>query len=64
MGLLGSIKVSDLFINAKIPLHLRERWPILVCGDEIVWVPGFRVAENWKAQQPILKAQLDPMPPT
>jgi tRNA(Ile)-lysidine synthetase-like protein len=64
MGLHGSSKVSDLFINAKIPLHLRERWPILVCGDEIVWVPGFRVAENWKAQQPILKAQLDPMPPT
>jgi tRNA(Ile)-lysidine synthase len=56
LGLKGSSKLSDLFINAKIPRSQRERWPVVVRDDEIVWVPGFRVAESWKVEKgdPIL----------
>jgi tRNA(Ile)-lysidine synthase len=60
LGLQGSAKLSDLFINAKLPPSLRARWPVVVCGDEIVWVPGFRVAESWKGRDRFLKVRLEP----
>jgi tRNA(Ile)-lysidine synthase len=37
-----SIKLSDLMINQKLPLRARKGWPLVCCGDEIVWVPGYR----------------------
>lgn len=40
----GSIKVSDLMINEKIPSEARRDWPILRWQDQIVWVPGCRIA--------------------
>lgn len=49
LGLQGTAKLSDLLGGAKIPLPQRRAWPVVVCGEEIVWVPGFRVAEDWKA---------------
>ena len=39
-GKYGQRKLKDLFINAKIPLEERNRWPLLLVGDEILWVPG------------------------
>lgn len=41
-GLNGSIKVGDLFTNAKIPRALRARWPIITHGSEVLWVVGLR----------------------
>lgn len=35
-------KLSDFFVNVKMPQRAREKWPLLCCGDEIVWVPGYR----------------------
>ncbi len=37
----GRQKLSDFWINRKIPADVRKDWPLLVCGDEIVWVLGF-----------------------
>lgn len=48
LGMSGRTKLSDLFINAKVPKRLRANWPVVVFGEEIVWVPGFRVAEAWR----------------
>ena len=46
LGLNGhSIKISDLMINEKLPKSVRERWPLICSGKEIIWVPGFRVSE-------------------
>ena len=50
LGLKGSAKVSDLLGGAKVPVSVRSAWPVFVCGEEIVWVPGFRVAERWRAE--------------
>ncbi len=60
LGLQGSAKLSDLFINARIPSRIRKRWPVVTSGGEIVWVPGFRVAEAWKADEtgPCVRLQL------
>ena len=41
-GLQGSVKIGDLFTNLKIPTPLREHWPLVVCGEEIIWVVGLR----------------------
>jgi len=42
----GSVKISDIFINEKIPREVRDRWPLFCQGDEIIWVPGFRAAHR------------------
>ncbi len=41
-GGVGHTKVSDLFINAKVPRALRANWPVVICGEEILWVVGLR----------------------
>ncbi len=48
LGLEGHTqKLSDFFINEKVPQHLREVWP-LVCDAKgrVVWVAGMRPAED------------------
>lgn len=41
LGLNGSKKVKDMFIDRKVPAALRELWPIVAYGEsEIVWIPG------------------------
>lgn len=43
MGLNGSKKVKDIFIDAKIPPSARSRIPVLVDGSgNIIWIPGVR----------------------
>ncbi|MFM8369739.1 MAG: tRNA lysidine(34) synthetase TilS, partial [Chloroflexota bacterium] len=39
-------KLSDFFVNEKLPHRARDRWPLLCAGDEIIWVPGFRPAHK------------------
>lgn len=47
MGMGGkSMKVSDFMINEKIPAVLRERWPLIYSGGEVIWVPGCRIADH------------------
>jgi tRNA(Ile)-lysidine synthase len=40
----GSIKLSDLFVNTKLPRRARKNWPLLCSGDKIAWVAGIRMA--------------------
>lgn len=40
LGSKGSKKVQDIFVDGKIPRHLRVTWPGLFIGSELVWVPG------------------------
>lgn len=40
-GLGGSKKLQDVFVDAKVPKHLRSRWPVVVtASNEVVWVPN------------------------
>jgi len=34
-------KLKELFGQRKIPRRLRKLWPVLECGEQIVWVRGF-----------------------
>jgi len=52
LGLQGhSQKLSDFFVNAKLPARARSRWPLLCSIETIVWVPGFRPAEPFKLRR-------------
>ena len=41
LGMTGHKKIKDLFIEKRMPLSIRTRWPLLLAGDEIVWIPGY-----------------------
>lgn len=41
-GLNGTKKVKDLLMESKIPRNQRDRCPIVVMGDQILWIPGIR----------------------
>jgi tRNA(Ile)-lysidine synthase len=43
-----SQKLSDFFVNVKMPQRARENWPLLCAGDEIIWVPGYRPAHAYR----------------
>lgn len=51
-GLTGTKKIQDLFTDEKIPESLRDALPLVVCGDEIAWVPGYRVARSFAVPSP------------
>lgn len=42
------MKLSDFFINAKLPHRARDRWPLLCVGNKVVWVPGYRPAHSFR----------------
>ena len=49
-GMQGTKKIKDFLIDAKVPRYERDRIPILVCGDEILWVVGYTTSEPFKIQ--------------
>jgi hypoxanthine phosphoribosyltransferase len=46
LGLSGSAKIQDLFVDRKIAREAREAWPVIADKEGILWVPGFRVDER------------------
>lgn len=42
VGMEGSKKLQDILVDAKVPRARRDRLPLLVAGDAVVWVPGVR----------------------
>jgi tRNA(Ile)-lysidine synthase len=40
----GTLKISDFFINEKLPRRARRSWPLVCSGEQIVWVPGYRIS--------------------
>jgi len=47
LGMRGSRKVKQLFIDEKVPVTLRERIPIFDIEGEILWVVGYRPASKF-----------------
>lgn len=41
----GHKTAADVLAEARIPVRLRSRWPILEAGGRVVWVPGARRAD-------------------
>lgn len=51
-GMLGSKKLSDIFIDNKISSEERELWPVVVdSNDVIVWLPGLKKSKFDKTKK-------------
>jgi tRNA(Ile)-lysidine synthase len=48
LGMSGTKKVTRIMIDEKLPSSLRAAIPLISCGDEIIWLPGYRIAERYK----------------
>jgi len=48
LGMSGSKKLKDIFIDMKIPKNERECIPILCFDERIAWVIGIRISEEYK----------------
>jgi tRNA(Ile)-lysidine synthase len=49
LGMTTRKKLSDFFINQKIPLHQKTQIPLLVNGNgEVIWIAGYRLSNRYK----------------
>lgn len=49
LGMRKAKKISDFFIDQKVPLHEKEAIPLLVNGNgDIIWVGGYRPDDRYK----------------
>lgn len=54
-------KLSDFFVNQKIPQTARAKWPLVLSGGSVLWVAGLRIAQAWRLlgdEREILHLQL------
>lgn len=50
-GMKGMKKISDFFIQEKVPLSLKGNIPILINGDDkIIWIAGYRSDNRFKIE--------------
>ncbi|RNL54710.1 tRNA lysidine(34) synthetase TilS [Pedobacter jejuensis] len=59
LGMRGFKKISDFFIDEKVPLHIKSNVPILVNGNgEIIWIVGMRQDNRYKLSQSTKKVAI------
>jgi tRNA(Ile)-lysidine synthase len=51
LGTKGSQKLKEFFIDHKIPRFERPAIPILLSGETIAWVVGYRIDERFKVTE-------------
>lgn len=57
-GMNGRKKLSDYFIDKKLPREKRNSLPLLLNGDDIVWVIGCRADRRFAEGTDIYKAEI------
>jgi tRNA(Ile)-lysidine synthase len=50
IGMKGKKKLSDFMIDKKIPLNLKNRILVLLSGDSIAWIAGYRIDDRFKIE--------------
>lgn len=46
----GHRKVKKMLIEGRIPMAQRPFLPMIVAGENVIWIPGFRPARNYQAK--------------
>ena len=41
-------RVQDFYSNVKLSRRARKRWPLVCAGEQIVWVPGYRIGNPFR----------------
>jgi tRNA(Ile)-lysidine synthase len=60
IGMRGTRKVHDVFVDRKLPRARRLRFPVVTLGDTIAWLPGLARAECalvTKATETVLRVE-------
>jgi tRNA(Ile)-lysidine synthase len=55
-------KIKELLQELHVPLAERKLWPVVLCGEEIVWVRGFPVPQRLRAgpeEEAVMIRELD-----
>lgn len=47
-GMKGHKNVSDILNEMKLPSHKKAQAQVVVSGNEIVWIPGYRIADKFR----------------
>jgi tRNA(Ile)-lysidine synthase len=50
-GMKGSKKLKDFFMDLKIPQDERDRIPLVCFGENIAWIVGYRMSDNYKVDK-------------
>ena len=50
-GMTGFKKISDFLIDIKVPKHHKNNIYVLVSGNDIVWVVGYRVDNRYRIEE-------------
>lgn len=45
----GTKKLKDYFIDRKLPRDVRAKTPLLADGDQVIWIIGHAVSEDYRA---------------
>jgi len=64
VGLAGSRKLQDIFVDARVPREDRDSWPLVFAGDRLAWVPGIAIDADLArvAGEPAVHVAISPMP--
>jgi tRNA(Ile)-lysidine synthase len=46
-----TVKLREFYINVKLPRRARAGWPLVCAGEQIAWVPGFRLAQPFRVTE-------------
>ncbi|HHY94800.1 MAG TPA: tRNA lysidine(34) synthetase TilS [Firmicutes bacterium] len=64
LGMEAAKKLQDFFVDAKVAREQRQRIPLVLSGDEIVWVVGYRIDHRFRvtpATRDILVLEAHPL---
>jgi tRNA(Ile)-lysidine synthase len=62
-GMKGHKNVSDILNEMKLPAHKKEKATVVISRDEIVWVPGYRIANKFRVTEKtssVIRLKFDP----
>jgi tRNA(Ile)-lysidine synthase len=48
LGMSQMKKISNFLIDAKVPVTVKEKVLLLLSGDDIIWVMGYRIDDRYK----------------
>lgn len=48
LGMSHNKKLKDFFIDQKVDKNIRNEVPIILSNDEIIWITGYRISEDYK----------------
>jgi tRNA(Ile)-lysidine synthase len=61
------MRLSDFWINQRLPLAARKGWPLVFAENQMIWIPGFRISHKVRvtpSTQRVLSLKITSIPDT